>query len=135
MHRRWPFSGSRTPKRSPSGALNGVISGDSVDFSHGSASFDNRNAGIAKTVALAGVVLGGTEAGNYSIASTATTVADITPKALTLSGLDAQSKVYDTYKGLSLDQLPAAKGDGVDAAIMAAVKKAGTMVYVRLKHA
>ncbi|HKY89748.1 MAG TPA: hypothetical protein VJM11_01860 [Nevskiaceae bacterium] len=45
------------------------------------------------------------------------------------------SAVYATFKGLSLDQLPAAKGDGLDAAITAAVKKAGTLVFVRLKNA
>jgi hypothetical protein len=47
----------------------------------------------------------------------------------------ARSAVYAGFKGLSLDQLPAAKGDGVDAAITAAVKKAGTLMFVRLKSA
>ena len=47
----------------------------------------------------------------------------------------AKRAVYASFKGLSLDQLPAAKGDGVDAAITAAVKKAGTLVFVRLKSA
>lgn len=47
----------------------------------------------------------------------------------------AKSAVYAGFKGLSLDQLPAAKGEGVDAAITEAVKKAGTLVFVRLKSA
>jgi hypothetical protein len=47
----------------------------------------------------------------------------------------ARSTVYAGFKGVSLDQLPAAKGDGVDAAITAAVKKAGTLMFVRLKSA
>ena len=47
----------------------------------------------------------------------------------------AKSAVYASFNGISLDQLPAAKGDGVDAAITAAVKKAGTLVFVRLKNA
>ena len=47
----------------------------------------------------------------------------------------AKSKVYERFKGLSLDQLPVAKGSDLDAAITAAVKKAGTLVYVRLKNA
>ncbi|MGQ0701284.1 MAG: hypothetical protein ACT4PZ_23940 [Panacagrimonas sp.] len=46
-----------------------------------------------------------------------------------------RSAVYANFKGLSLDQLPVAKGEGVDAAITAAVKKAGTLVFVRLKNA
>lgn len=47
----------------------------------------------------------------------------------------AKSAVYSTFKGVALDQLPVAKGDGVDASITAAVKKAGTLVFVRLKSA
>lgn len=47
----------------------------------------------------------------------------------------AKSAVYASFKGLTLDQLPAAQGSGVDAAITAAVKKAGTLVFVRLKNA
>lgn len=47
----------------------------------------------------------------------------------------AKSAVYASFKGLSLDQLPAAKGEGIDAAITAAVKKAGTLMFVRLKNA
>lgn len=47
----------------------------------------------------------------------------------------ARSKVYAGFKGLALDKLPAASGTGVDAAITEAVKKAGTLIYVRLKNA
>lgn len=47
----------------------------------------------------------------------------------------AKSAVYASFKGVALDQLPPAKGAGVDAAITAAVKKAGTLVFVRLKNA
>jgi len=47
----------------------------------------------------------------------------------------AKSAVYASFKGVSLDQLPAAKGSGIDAAITAAVKKAGTLMFVRLKNA
>lgn len=47
----------------------------------------------------------------------------------------ARSKVYASFKGLALDKLPAASGNGLDAAITTAVKRAGTLVYVRLKNA
>ena len=46
----------------------------------------------------------------------------------------AKSKVYDSFKGLAVDQLPASQGDTLDAAITRAVKKAGTLLYVRLKN-
>jgi len=45
------------------------------------------------------------------------------------------SKVYAGFKGIAVDQLPAAPGDTLDAAITRAVKKAGTLLYVRLKSA
>jgi hypothetical protein len=45
-----------------------------------------------------------------------------------------RSRVYDAFKGVAVDQLPAAQGEGLDAAITAAVKKAGTLLYVRLKN-
>ena len=47
----------------------------------------------------------------------------------------AKSKVYERFKGVAVDQLPAASGSDLDAAITAAVKKAGTLLYVRLKNA
>lgn len=63
------------------------------------------------------------------------TVTAVKPMS-TLHGPDtAKSKVYDSFKGVALDKLPAAKGSDLDAAITAAVKKAGTLVYVRLKNA
>lgn len=45
------------------------------------------------------------------------------------------SKVYASFKGVAVDQLPAGQGDTLDAAITRAVKKAGTLLYVRLKNA
>ena len=45
------------------------------------------------------------------------------------------SKVYAGFKGVAVDKLPAAQGDSLDASITRAVKKAGTLLYVRLKSA
>jgi hypothetical protein len=47
----------------------------------------------------------------------------------------AKSRVYETFKGVAADKLPAAEGDSLDASITRAVKKAGTLLYVRLKSA
>ena len=46
-----------------------------------------------------------------------------------------KSAVYEKLKGVPLDQLPRGEGEGLDADITRAVKKAGTLVYVRLKNA
>ncbi len=46
----------------------------------------------------------------------------------------AKSAVYASFKGKALNQLPAAQGNTLEATITGAVKKAGTLVYVRLKN-
>jgi hypothetical protein len=47
----------------------------------------------------------------------------------------AKSRVYATFTGVAVNELPAGQGDTLDAAITRAVKKAGTLLYVRLKNA
>ena len=75
-------------------SLTGVIDGDLVSLSGGSATFDNKNAGQAKTVTLTGAELAGAGQGNYTLASVATTTADITAKSVTGS-FATKTKVYD----------------------------------------
>ncbi len=75
------------------GTLSGVVTGDTVTLGQ-SGSFDTRDVGTGKTVTAA-FSLGGSGASNYVLASSsATTTADITPKALTVAA-NAASKVYD----------------------------------------
>lgn len=47
----------------------------------------------------------------------------------------AKSGVYASFKGVAVDKLPAGGDQSLDAAITRAVKKAGTLLYVRLKSA
>lgn len=47
----------------------------------------------------------------------------------------AKATVYKTFEGVALDKLPEGKGDDLNSAITKAVKKAGTLVFVRLKSA
>ena len=51
----------------------------------GSAAFDTKNTGTAKTVTLTGATLFGADAGNYTLASVATAKANISPKAITVA--------------------------------------------------
>lgn len=62
-------------------------------------------------------------------------VTQVKPMSSTQVPAAAQSKVYAKFNGIAVDQLPAATGGDLDAAITAAVKKAGTLLYVRLKNA
>ena len=92
------YDGSTTATLNVSGAtISNLISGDNVTLSSATGQFDDANVGTNKTVAISGLTLGGTSAGNYTIASSsqATTTANITPKPLTITGITASNKTYD----------------------------------------
>jgi hypothetical protein len=77
--------------------LTGVIGSDmvSVSTSGATGAFDTKNVGTGKTVAIAGLSLGGADAGNYTLTGTsATTNANITARALTVTAATS-SKTYD----------------------------------------
>src|SRR5262249_41587395 len=74
----------------------------------GSGAFSDRNVGNAKAVTAFGITLSGSAAGNYQLTSTsANTTANITAKALTVSGSTASAKVYDGTTLESLGGTPA----------------------------
>jgi filamentous hemagglutinin family protein len=75
-------------------SLTGVITGDTVTYTGGSATFDNKNAGTGKTVTATGLSLTGADAGNYSVNTTAITTADISQLAIT-GAVTANNKTYD----------------------------------------
>ena len=71
------------------------VAGDSLNVSGGSASFADKNAGTGKAVSVSGITVGGTDAGNYALASTtATGTADIAARALAVSATGV-NRVYD----------------------------------------
>ena len=74
--------------------LSGVVSGDSVSYVGGTAAFSDKNVGMGKTVTATGLSLSGTDAGNYTVSTTATTTANITARVLTVSAMGV-NKVYD----------------------------------------
>src|SRR5205814_3999571 len=71
------------------------VSGDVLTPSYTEATFADKDIGTNKTVTVSGIALSGTDAANYAFNTTATAAADITPKALTISGITADGKVYD----------------------------------------
>ncbi len=74
--------------------VTGVLAGDDVVLTGGVATFSDRNVGVGKTVTLSGATLSGTAAGNYSLASVATTTADISAASLTITAITSM-KTYD----------------------------------------
>jgi len=74
-------------------AKTGLIDGDTLTVSS-SGVFTDKNAGTGKTVTLTNTY-GGADVNNYAITDQTTTTADIAQKALTISGLVADNKIYD----------------------------------------
>ncbi len=93
----------------------GVIGLDDVTLTGGTATFADKNVGLNKTVTLTGATLTGLAAGNYSLTSVATTIADISALGITGS-FTADNKVYDgsTLAGVAGTSLAGAiAGDDV----------------------
>ncbi|AFJ03007.1 Large exoproteins involved in heme utilization or adhesion [Methylophaga frappieri] len=91
------YDGTTSAVISGNASLGGLISGDSVALSNGtiSGSFADKNVGMDKAITVTGYGLSGADAGNYRLAQSSDITADITPKALTLNGIQANNKVYD----------------------------------------
>ena len=78
------------------GNLVGVVSGDTVGFTNGGATFASKNVANGITVTLNGVTLTGADLGNYTYSNgTTKDLSDITPKPLTITGFQSDNKVYD----------------------------------------
>jgi len=76
-------------------ALSGAVSGDSVTLgSATSGTFADKNVGTGKPV-TATMTLNGTDKGNYTLTQPTGLTANITPKALTITGLSAVDRFYD----------------------------------------
>ena len=79
------------------GTLSGLVSGETLVVSGGTGVFADKNAGNGKVVTVSGVgLLDGTGlASNYSVTNPTNVTANITPKALTVTGVTAGNKIYD----------------------------------------
>ncbi len=85
-------------------ALVGVIGTDVVTLGTSTATgtFASADVGDGITVTIAGLKIGGAQAFDYTLTQP-TTTADITPAALTVSGITADDKVYDGTTTATLD--------------------------------
>lgn len=102
--------------------LIGAITGDGVSYGGGTATFSDRNAAPGKTVTATGLGLSGTDAGNYTVNSTATTTADITQRPLsTWSGAGGNALWSNPA---NWDALP----DGANVAAVS-IPAAGSVVF------
>ena len=74
-------------------SYNGLIAGDDFNGTYTGA-FSDKNVGTGKTVTITPSYTGA-DVGNYSVTDHATITANITAKALTVSGITASDKTYD----------------------------------------
>jgi len=87
------------------GSSTDIVAGDTVTFSNTTATFAKKDVGTNKTVSISGIDIAGTDAGNYTLAATTATntTVDIFSKAITVSGLTADDKVYDATTAVTTD--------------------------------
>ncbi|MEI2635464.1 MAG: YDG domain-containing protein [Methylotenera sp.] len=72
----------------------GSFGGDVLTVATATGNFADSNAGAGKTVNINGISLGGADAGNYNLtSSSASTTADITARAITITADPGQNKV------------------------------------------
>ena len=90
------YDGTTTATVTGTPTLSGVLDGDKVSVTAGSASFATKTVGTGKAVSFKGYALSGADAGNYQLsAQPASVKASITKKRVTIAGLSASNKVYD----------------------------------------
>ena len=109
-------------------SLAGTIAGDVIVYSGGAATFDNKNAGTGKTVTATGLGLTGADAGNYTVNTTATTLADIDQANLTVTA-NNQTKTYGQtliFAGSEFTQVGLVGGDMIDSVTLASAGAVNT---------
>jgi len=80
-----------------------ALGGDQVTVGgSGSGSFADEDVANDIAVAVSGYTLSGVDAGNYVIVQPVNLAADITPASLTVTGISANDRVYDTTTSVTL---------------------------------
>jgi hypothetical protein len=110
------------------------VEGDLLTETSTNATFSDKNAGVAKTVTVTGISISGSDAGNYTLGNTtASTTADITPRAIEVTGI-TDSKTYDatatSSKTPSITVGSLAAGDSATYAQAFDMKNAGSRLLI-----
>jgi filamentous hemagglutinin family protein len=107
------YDGSNAINLSGPASVTGVINLDDVQISAGNVTgFVDKNVGTNKAVIYNGFAFTGTDASNYSLAANPASTADITAKAITVTGITANNKVYNATETASLNLGAAALTSG-----------------------
>ncbi|MBI2515971.1 MAG: SMP-30/gluconolactonase/LRE family protein, partial [Opitutae bacterium] len=106
------YDGTTSVTITGTGTVANVVGSESVSVSGtASGAFANKNAGTGKSILVSGLSIAGADVANYTLSgATLTATADITAKALTVSGLTASNKVYDGTTTATLSGTAALSG-------------------------
>jgi len=106
------------------------LSADSLTIGTYTASFSDKTVGAAKAVSVSNMTLGGADAGNYQLSVSATTLsltADITPKAISITGISSVDRTYNQNKDVALNQATAVFNGAAVGDVLLALGGNGTM--------
>ena len=121
------YDGTTSGTTGGTDTLTGVLSGDAVSIGASGpilSTFATANIGTGITVNTTGFAIGGTHAGNYTLTQP-TSLANITAKGLTITGLTGDDKMYDGTTVATASGTPDLSGiEGTDA-----VTLGGTPAY------
>jgi hypothetical protein len=107
------YDGTATASVSGTATLSGVIEGDAAEVSLGgtpSFNFDNAAVGTGKAITVTGYAISSAKSGNYSLSQPGGLSANITAKAVTVTGLTGQNKVYDGATAATVSGTAALEG-------------------------
>src|SRR4029077_6402302 len=102
------YDATRTATLNTAGAalVGAGFAGDTVTLvtSGAMGTFDTKDVGTGKTVTVSGLTLPGAQASDYALpVPQQTTTANITAKTLTVTGITANDKVYDSTRAATLN--------------------------------
>lgn len=99
------YDGNTTARITSDGTLSANYDGSNLTIVPGSAAYDTKNVGENKTVTFSGFALGGSAAGNYTLAAQpASTTASITAKSVTLT-VTVKEKTFDDSTTAEIDNV------------------------------
>jgi filamentous hemagglutinin family protein len=92
-----------------------ALAGDAVSVTgSASAAFIDKNAGFGKQVTVGGYTLSGADAGNYNIVQPQNLFANIAKADVAVTGVSANTKIYDRTTGATLSGNPTVAAFGSD---------------------
>ncbi|MEO8524487.1 MAG: YDG domain-containing protein [Caldimonas sp.] len=109
-------------------SLTGVLGGDVVTVAAGGATgtMADKNVGVGKAVAITGVGLGGTDAGNYTVTDASGAVVTITPLGITSTGITGVDRNYDGTTAVAVNAGAAALNGAIAGDNVSLVASAAT---------